>query len=108
MKGMTKRNIVIATNCLEDVRTSSLLGSIFDLPYTYQIPDAVFKKGLSELSEEQRTMVLRQGLRLIDLLGNLMQRAPRITQSNAKLTIYDAMGCSLAKLAASKSTERNG
>lgn len=96
MKGMPKRNIVIDTNCLEDVRKSSLLNSIFDLPYAYQIPDAVFKKELSEFSEEQRTMVLRQGLRLIDLPGNLMQHALRITQSNPKLTIYDDMGCFLA------------
>ena len=97
MKGMTKENIVIDTNCLEDARKSSLLDSIFNLPYTYQIPDAVFKKELSEFSEEQRMMVLKRVLRLIDLLGNLIQQALRITQSNPKLTIHDAMGCSLAE-----------
>lgn len=31
MKGMTKENIVIDTNCLEDARKSSLLDSIFNL-----------------------------------------------------------------------------
>ena len=97
MKGMTKENIVIDTNCLEDARKSSLLDSIFNLPYTYQIPDAVFKKELSEFSEEQRMMVLKRGLKLIDLPGNLIERALRITHSNPKLTIYDAMGCSLAE-----------
>lgn len=74
MKGMTKENIVIDTNSLEDARKSSLLDFIFNLPYTYQIPDAVFKKELSEFSEEQRMMVLKRGLKLIDLPGNLMQR----------------------------------
>lgn len=97
MKGMTKEDIVIDTNCLEDARKSSLLDFIFNLPYTYQIPDAVFKKELSEFSEEQRMMVLKRGLKLIDLPGNLIERALRITHSNSKLTIYDAMGCSLAE-----------
>lgn len=79
MKGMTKENIVIDTNCLEDTRKSSLLDFIFNLPYTYQIPDAVFKKELPEFSEERRMMVLKRGLKLIDLPGNLIQRASRIT-----------------------------
>lgn len=42
-------------------------------------------------------MVLKRGLKLIDLLGNLIQQALRITQSNPKLAIHEAMGCFLAE-----------
>ncbi|MGH8591751.1 MAG: hypothetical protein ACREXX_21280 [Gammaproteobacteria bacterium] len=63
------RIIVSDSSCLIDLRKASLLGAFLGLPYEILIPDTLFEEELVKFTDEQKQMLLRGGLQVVELPG---------------------------------------
>jgi hypothetical protein len=64
------RIVVSDSSCLIDLRKVSLLDAFLKLPYEILIPNTLFEEEFLKFTEAQKRMLLRGGLKVIDLPGD--------------------------------------
>ena len=91
------RLIVSDSSCLIDLRKASLLEAFLGLPYEVLIPDALFEEELVRFTPAQKDLLLRGGLKIVDLPAESVLRAREIANGNPQLSIHDAFAFALAE-----------
>ena len=60
------RIVVSDSSCLIDLRKASLLGVFLRLPYEFLIPNTLFEEELLKFTDEEKAILLRGGLQVVD------------------------------------------
>lgn len=72
--------------------------ALFLLPHRFVIPNTLFEDELLRLGSEEKAILIEQGLEVINLSGDLVQRATRyFNQYVKKLTANDCFALVLAE-----------
>ena len=72
------RIVVSDSSCLIDVRKASLLEVFLRLPYEFLIPNTLFEEELLKFTDEEKAILLRGGLQVVDLPGSRVEREWRL------------------------------
>lgn len=91
------RIIVSDTSCLIDLRKASLLKAFMSLPYEITIPDTLFEEELLNFSKTEKTILLGEGMNIIELPGEGVLRAKEIESEFPDLSIHDCFAFALAE-----------
>lgn len=91
------RIIVSDSSCLIDLRKASLLGAFVRLPYDILIPDALFEEELLRFTPAEKDLLLREGLKVVELPAESVLRARAIASEYPQLTIHDSFAFALAE-----------
>jgi predicted nucleic acid-binding protein len=91
------RIIVSDSSCLIDLRKASLLEVFLKVPYEILIPNTLFEDELLKFTEQQKKMLVKGGLKVMDLPGDRVLRAQEVTRSAPRLSIHDAFAFVLAE-----------
>ena len=91
------RLVVSDSSCLIDLRKASLLEAFLDLPYEVLIPDALFEEELVRFTPAQKDLLLRGGLKVVELPAESVLRARAIVSEYPQLSIHDAFAFALAE-----------
>ena len=91
------RLIVSDSSCLIDLRKASLLEAFLGLPYEVLIPDALFEEELVRFTPAQKDLLLRGGLKVVELPAKSVLRARAIVSEHPQLSIHDAFAFALAE-----------
>ncbi len=91
------RIIVSDSSCLIDLRKTFLLDAFLKLPYEILIPNTLFEEELLKFTDEQKCALISGGLKVVDLPGERVLRAQKITSSLPHLSIHDGFAFSLAE-----------
>ena len=91
------RIIVSDSSCLIDLRKASLLEAFLGLPYEILIPDTLFEEELVQFTRRQKQILLRGGLKVVDLPGEGVARAQKIAAHFPALSIHDCFCFVLAE-----------
>jgi predicted nucleic acid-binding protein len=91
------RIVVSDSSCLIDLRKVSLLDAFLKLPYEILIPNTLFEEELLKFTEAQKRMLLRGGLKVIDLPGERVLRAQQVVRAAAQLSVHDGFAFALAE-----------
>lgn len=91
------RLIVSDSSCLIDLRKASLLEAFLDLPYEVLIPDALFEEELVRFTPAQKELLLRGGLKVVELPATSVLRARAVVGEYPQLSIHDAFAFALAE-----------
>ena len=91
------RPIVSDSSCLIDLRKASLIKAFLDLPYEVLIPDALFEEELVRFTPAQKDLLIRGGLRVVELPAERVLRARGIVSEHPQLSIHDAFAFALAE-----------
>src|SRR5881397_120088 len=81
------RIIVSDSSCLIDLRKGSLLEIFLQLPYEFLIPNTLFEEELIRFTDAQKKMLLADGLKVIDLPGDGVQRAQQVVRQSPRLSV---------------------
>lgn len=87
---------VCDSSCLIDLRKVSLLETFMALPFETLIPDALFKEELVRFTASQKELLLRGGLRAVELSPECVLRARVIVSDHLQLSIHDGFAFALA------------
>jgi len=74
----------------------NLIEDIFQLPYEFVVPDALFEEELIDLGNVDRHDLISLGLRVEALDANGMLQATEYQTSHPKLTIHDCFAVTMA------------
>ena len=88
---------VCDSSCLIDLREVSLLETFMALPFETLIPDALFKEELVRFTASQKELLLRGGLRAVELSPESVLRARVIVSDHPQLSIHDGFAFALAE-----------
>lgn len=91
------RIIVTDSSCLIDLRKASLLGAFLGLPYEILIPDALFEEELLRFAPAEKDLLLREGLKVVELPAASVLRARAMISEYPQLTIHDCFAFALAE-----------
>lgn len=91
------RLIVSDSSCLIDLRKASLLEAFLELPYEVLIPDALFEEELVRFTPAQKDLLLRGGLKVVELPAESVLRARAIAIEHPQLSLHDAFAFALAE-----------
>jgi predicted nucleic acid-binding protein len=91
------RIIVSDSSCLIDLRKGSLLEPFLNLPYEILIPDTLFEEELIKFTQEQKCMLLNNGLKVVELPGEAVIRARKVEIAKPALSIHDCLAFALAE-----------
>ena len=94
---MTVRIVVSDSSCLIDLQKGKLLRAIFELPYTFVIPQPLFDHELQSLSRSEKEALVAAGMEVLNLPGEQVSMAMKYSNENPKLSIYDCFAYVLAK-----------
>lgn len=89
--------LVSDASILIELAKWSLLESIFQLPYEFAVPDALFDEELIDLGDVDRHDLISLGLRVEPLDAEGMQQAIDYQMAHPKLTIHDCLAVTLAE-----------
>ena len=67
------------------------------LPYEILVPNTLFEDELVKFTDEQKKMLLRGGLKVVDLPGEIVLRAQEIAHNMPHLSIHDGFAFALAE-----------
>lgn len=82
---------------LIDLRKTLLLEAFLRLPYELLIPDTLFEEELLKFSIAQKKLLLRGGLKVVDMPGESVLRARQIVREFVHLSIHDGFAYALAE-----------
>lgn len=85
--------LVSDTSILIDLERGDLLTETFALPFTFAVPDLLYKQ---ELHDENGPELIKLGLEVAELDGAMVTQAQQYRQT-AKISLPDAFALSLAK-----------
>ncbi len=91
------RIVVSDSSCLIDLRKASLLGVFLRLPYEFLIPNTLFEEELLKFTDEEKAILLRGGLQVVDLPGSSVERGVEIAGSFSHLSVHDGLAFALAE-----------
>lgn len=91
------RIIVSDSSCLIDLRKVGLLGAFLKLPYEFLIPNTLFEDELLKFTGTQKRALIKGGLKVTDLPGEMVLRAQGVICEQPRLTIHDAFAFALAE-----------
>jgi predicted nucleic acid-binding protein len=91
------RIVVSDSSCLIDLRKTSLLDAFLRLPYEILIPNTLFEDELLKFTAAQKRMLIKGGLKVIDLSGERVLRARRVIIEAPQLSIHDGFAFALAE-----------
>jgi len=91
------RIVVSDSSCLIDLRKASLLDALLRLPYEILIPNTLFEDELLKFSDAQKRMLIRGGLKVVDLPGERVLRAQQLIRSVPQLSVNDGFAFALAE-----------
>jgi predicted nucleic acid-binding protein len=90
------RVLVSDASILIDLAKWSLLEALFELPFEFAVPDALFEDELIDLGEVDRDRLMALGLRVESLNAEGMARAVAYQTAQPKLTLHDCLAVTLA------------
>lgn len=90
------RVLVSDASILIELAKWSLLEALFQLPFEFAVPDALFADELIDLGEVDRDRLTAPGLRVESLDAEGMMRAVAYQTARPKLTIHDCLAVTLA------------
>lgn len=91
------RIVVSDGSCLIDLRKASLLDAFLNLPCEIIIPNTLFEDGLLKFTNAQKQALIRGGLKVIDLSGEMVLRAQQFMRRTPQLSIHDGFALALAE-----------
>ena len=74
-----------------------MLEAFLDLPYEVLIPDALFEEELVRFTPAQKGLLLRGGLKVVELPAKSVLRARAIVSEHPQLSIHDAFAFAIAE-----------
>lgn len=80
-----------------DLRKVSLLEALFELPYTFVMPDTLFENELLCLTEQSILALCERGLEVRSLPGESVSRAQQYFNEHRSLTLNDCFALALAE-----------
>jgi hypothetical protein len=89
--------IVSDSSCLIDLRKAALLDAIGGLPYEVVIPDALFEEELLKFTDAEKSLLLRVGLKKVELPGEGVLQARTLMGGQPRLSIHDCFALTLAE-----------
>lgn len=92
------RIIISDSSCLIDLRKASLLAVFLRLPFEILIPNTLFEDELLSFTDDEKTMLLRGGLKVVDLPGSRVSRAREVIRAQPRLSIHDGFAFALAEV----------
>jgi len=90
--------LVSDASILIELAKWSLLEALFQLPFEFAVPDALFEDELIDLGEIERDRLLALGLRVESLDAEGMARAIAYQRAKPQLTFHDCLAISLAAI----------
>lgn len=91
------RIVVSDSSCLIDLRKASLLEAFLRLPYEILIPNTLFEDELLKFTAAQKRMLLRNGLKVVDVPGEGVLRAREVIQQAPRLSTHDGFAFVVAE-----------
>ena len=91
------RIVVSDSSCLIDLRKVTLLDPFLKLPYEILIPNTLFEDELLKFTVAQKRVLLRGGLKVVDLPGERVLRARQVIRETPRLSIHDGFAFALAE-----------
>lgn len=91
------RIIISDSSCLIDLRKASLLKAFLNLPYEIVIPDTLFEEELLKFTEAEKSILLENGLKVMELPGEGVLRAQQLEAGFPALSIHDCFALALAE-----------
>jgi predicted nucleic acid-binding protein len=91
------RIIVSDSSCLIDFRKASLLEAFLGLPYEVIIPDTLFEDELLKFSKAEKKILLKGGLKVVEIPGDGVRRASELRSDFPRLSIHDCFAFALAE-----------
>jgi hypothetical protein len=91
------RIIIGDTNALIDLRKAALLEALLWLPYEFQVPDLLYEDELLSIPVGEKRSLRRQGLRVVSLSGERMERTIELERAHPALRLYDCAAMALAQ-----------
>lgn len=92
------RIIVSDSSCLIDMHKGGLLGAMFELPYRFSIVDTLFENELLSLSQNEKYMLRKRGMNVVELNGAQVQQAFEYKQEHPALSPNDCFALVLAEI----------
>ena len=89
--------VISDSSCLIDLRKMSLLDAFVRLPYELLIPNTLFEEELLQFSATQKKVLIRGGLKRVDLPGESVLRARQVARDMPHLSIHDGFAYALAE-----------
>lgn len=91
------RTVISDSSCLIALRKASLLSALLALPYEFLIPNTLFEGELIKFTAAQKRELIRCGLKVIDLPGEIVLRAQSVVRQLPKLSVHDGFAFALAE-----------
>lgn len=91
------RIIISDSSCLIDMHKGGLLSAIFDLPYSFAIPQPLFEEELLSISDEEKDKMIDLGMAVIVLPGEQLSQAQIYFNENSRLKLNDCFALVLAE-----------
>jgi predicted nucleic acid-binding protein len=91
------RIIVTDTSCMIDLRKAALLESLFELPYTFVMPDTLFEDEWLCLTPDEKDALRDRGLEVRELPGPSVERAARYFNEHRRLKLNDCFALALSE-----------
>ena len=83
------RTVISDTSCLIDLRKGSLLTGLLALPYRFATLLPLFEDELLDMSAREKALLIENGLEVLELSGEQVERSGDIQRRNRALTIND-------------------
>lgn len=90
------RVLVSDASILLELAKWSLLGALFQLPFEFAVPDALYEDELIDLGDIAKEQLEGLGLRIESLDADGMARAAAYQAARPKLTLHDCLAVTLA------------
>lgn len=91
------RIVVSDSSCLIDLRKASLLEAFLELPCEILIPNTLFEDELLRFTPAQKRMLVRSGLKVVDVPGEGVLRAQAVIRESPRLSIHDGFAFVVAE-----------
>jgi len=92
------RVIISDSSCLIDLHKAGLLEAIFQLPFSYAIPQPLFDEELLSITEEEKAKLVEAGMEVTILLGEHVILAQTYFNQNRRLKLNDCFALVLAEV----------
>ncbi len=91
------RIIISDSSCLIDLHKGGLLEAIFDLPFTFAIPQPLFDEELLSISPAEKESLLQLGMEVLIVPGEQVLTAQTYFNENRRLKLNDCFALAMAE-----------
>ncbi|MEW8119806.1 MAG: hypothetical protein AB2792_21805 [Candidatus Thiodiazotropha sp.] len=91
------RIVISDSSCLIDLHKGGLLSAIFDLPYSFAIPQPLFDEELLSIPDKDKKMLVAMGMEVTVLPGEQVMQAQLYLNQNRPLALNDCFALVLAE-----------